>query len=63
MQLNANASPCFIVVDPADAPTVKNVQESGYMKVGHLKIDGSENEMELWISPAKEKVPYDEQER
>ena len=63
LQLNANASPCFIVVDPTDAPTVKNVQESGYMKVGHLKIDGSENEMELWISPAKEKVPYDEQER
>lgn len=62
LQLNANASPCFIVVDPTDAPTVKNVQESGYMKVGHLKIDGSENEMELWISPAKEKVPYDEQE-
>ena len=62
LQLNANASPCFIVVDPTDAPTVKNVQESGYMKVGHLKIDGSDNEMELWVSPAKEKVPYGEQE-
>lgn len=63
LQLNANASPCFIVIDPTDAPTVKNVQESGYMKVGHLKIDGSENEMELWVSPAKEKVAYGEQEQ
>ena len=63
LQLNTNASPCFIVVDPTDAPTVKNVQESGYMKVGHLKIDGSENEMELWVSPAKEKVSSYEQDQ
>ena len=63
LQLNTNASPCFIVVDPTDAPTVKNVQESGYMKFGHLKIDGSENEMELWVSPAKEKVSSYEQDQ
>lgn len=63
LQLNTNASPCFIVVDPTDVPTVKNVQESGYMKVGHLKIDGSENEMELWVSPAKEKISSYEQDQ
>ena len=63
LQMNTNASPCFIVVDPTDAPTVKNVQESGYMKVGNLKIDGSENEMELWVSPAKEKVSSYEQDK
>jgi hypothetical protein len=62
LQLNVNGSPCFIVVDPMDAPTVKNVQESGYKKVGHMKIDGSGNEMELWVSPAKEKVASDEQD-
>lgn len=63
LQLNSNGSPCFIVVDPMDAPTVKNVQESGYMKVGHLKIDGTDNEMELWVSPAKEKVSSYEQDQ
>ena len=57
LQLNANASPCFIVVDPTDGPTVNNVQESGYMKVGTMKIDSTGNEMELWVSPAKERVP------
>lgn len=56
LQLNENGSPCFIVVDPTDAPTVRNVQESGYAKVGSMEIDGSGNEMELWVSPAKEKV-------
>ena len=63
LQLHANGSPCFIVIDPLDAPTVKNVQESGYMRVGHLTIDGSENEMELWVSPAKEKVSSYEQDQ
>lgn len=62
LQLHTNASPCFIVVDPTDAPTVKNVQESGYMSVGHLTIDGSDNEMELWVSPAKEKTPSEPEE-
>jgi len=57
LQLHTNAVPCFIVVDPTDAPTVKNVQESGYMKVGCMTIDGTGNEMELWVSPAKERVP------
>lgn len=63
LQLNTNASPCFIVVDPTDAPTVKNVQESGYMMVGQMKLDLPENEMELWVSPAKEKVPFYEQDQ
>ena len=63
LQLHNNASPCFIVVDPTDAPTVKNAQESGYMKMGQLKIDGSDNEMELWVSPAKEKVSSYEQDQ
>jgi hypothetical protein len=57
LQLNANGSPCFIVVDPMDAPTLRNVQEGGYMKVGKLTVDGSGNEMELWVSPAKERIP------
>lgn len=63
LQLHTNGSPCFIVIDPMDAPTVKNVQESGYMRVGHLTIDGSDNEMELWVSPAKEKVSSYEQDQ
>lgn len=54
LQLNAHGTPCFIVVDPTDAPTVKNVQECGYMKVGNMVIDESGDEMELWVSPVKE---------
>lgn len=53
MQLNKNGAPSFIVVDPTDAPTVHNLQESGYLKVGNLEIDGTGNEMELWVSPVK----------
>jgi hypothetical protein len=63
LQLNANASPCFVVVDPTDAPTVRNVQEGGYMNVGKLTVDGTGNEMELWVSPAKERVPSNEQDQ
>jgi hypothetical protein len=61
LQLNTNGAPCFVVVDPMDAPTVRNVQEGGYMKVGQLKVDGFGNEMELWVSPADEKVPSGEE--
>jgi len=60
LQLHENGSPCFVVVDPMDAPTVRNVQEGGYMKVGKLAVDGSGNEMELWVSPAKERLPSGE---
>lgn len=56
LQMHSNASPCFIAVDPTDAPTIKNVQEGGYMMVGKITVDGTDNKMELWVSPAKERV-------